>query len=378
MQTANRLKEVQEYYFSAKLREIRALEKEGKEVLNLGIGSPDLLPPNQVIEQLKMGSDLQGANQYQSYQGLPAFREAIAEFSKRQLNIVLNPEDEILPLMGSKEGIAHISLAYLNKGDQVLIPELGYPTYTSVTKMVEAEPIYYPLIESDDWCPDWKFFDQLDYSKIKLLYLNYPHMPTGARATQEILAKFVDIAIKYKLLLIHDNPYSFILNDQPLSIFSVDGSKTCALELNSLSKSFNMSGWRVGWLSGASENIKNVLRIKSNLDSGMYQPIQRAAIVALQQDERWFEQLNHTYKIRRNCVFRLLDKLNCTYRKAQSGLFVWAQAPVMDIDALIDDLLVNKHIFITPGHIFGAKGRRYLRVSLCAPTEVFEQAILRL
>ena len=268
MQTANRLKEVQEYYFSAKLREIRALEKEGKEVLNLGIGSPDLLPPNQVIEQLKMGSDLQGANQYQSYQGLPAFREAIAEFSKRQLNIVLNPEDEILPLMGSKEGIAHISLAYLNKGDQVLIPELGYPTYTSVTKMVEAEPIYYPLNESDDWCPDWKFFDQLDYSKIKLIYLNYPHMPTGARGSQKILAKFVDIAIKHKLLLIHDNPYSFILNDQPLSIFSVEGSKTCALELNSLSKSFNMSGWRVGWLSGASENIKNVLRIKSNLDSG--------------------------------------------------------------------------------------------------------------
>jgi LL-diaminopimelate aminotransferase len=191
MQTANRLKEVQEYYFSAKLREIRALEKEGKEVLNLGIGSPDLLPPNQVIEQLKMGSDLQGANQYQSYQGLPAFREAIADFSKNRLNIVLNPEEEILPLMGSKEGIAHISLAYLNKGDQVLIPELGYPTYTSVTKMVEAEPIYYPLVEQDDWCPDWKFFDQLDYSKIKLLYLNYPHMPTGARGSQEILEKFV-------------------------------------------------------------------------------------------------------------------------------------------------------------------------------------------
>ena len=378
MQTANRLKEVQEYYFSAKLREIRALEKEGKEVLNLGIGSPDLLPPNQVIEQLKMGSDLQGANQYQSYQGLPAFREAIAEFSKNRLNIVLNPEEEILPLMGSKEGIAHISLAYLNKGDQVLIPELGYPTYTSVTKMVEAEPIYYPLVEQDDWCPDWKFFDQLDYSKIKLLYLNYPHMPTGAKGSQEILEKFVEIAIKNKLLLIHDNPYSFILNDQPLSIFSVEGSKTCALELNSLSKSFNMSGWRVGWLSGASENIKNVLRIKSNLDSGMYQPIQRAAITALQQDEKWFEQLNRTYMARRECVFRLLDKLNCTYQKAQSGLFVWAQVPVMDVDVLIDDLLANKHIFITPGHIFGAKGRRYLRVSLCAPIEVFEQAILRL
>jgi aspartate/methionine/tyrosine aminotransferase len=378
MQTANRLKEVQEYYFSAKLREIWTLEKEGKEVLNLGIGSPDLLPPDQVIEQLKKGSDLQGANQYQSYQGLPAFREAIAKFSKNRLNIVLNPEAEILPLMGSKEGIAHISLAYLNKGDQVLIPELGYPTYTSVTKMVEAEPIYYPLVEQDDWCPDWKFFDQLDYSKIKLLYLNYPHMPTGAKGSQEILEKFVEIAIKNKLLLIHDNPYSFILNDQPLSIFSVEGSKTCALELNSLSKSFNMSGWRVGWLSGASENIKNVLRIKSNLDSGMYQPIQRAAITALQQDEKWFEQLNRTYMARRECVFRLLDKLNCTYQKAQSGLFVWAQVPVMDVDVLIDDLLANKHIFITPGHIFGAKGRRYLRVSLCAPIEVFEQAILRL
>ena len=203
-------------------------------------------------------------------------------------------------------------------------------------------------------------------------------MPTGAKGSQEILEKFVEIAIKHKLLLIHDNPYSFILNDQPLSIFSVEGSKTCALELNSLSKSFNMSGWRVGWLSGASENIKNVLRIKSNLDSGMYQPIQRAAITALQQDEKWFEQLNRTYMARRECVFRLLDKLNCTYQKAQSGLFVWAQVPVMDVDVLIDDLLANKHIFITPGHIFGVKGRRYLRVSLCAPIEVFEQAILRL
>ena len=378
MHIANRLKEVQEYYFSAKLREIRALEKGGKDVINLGIGSPDLLPPSRVIEKLKIGSNLRGANQYQSYQGLPAFRQAIAEFSRNHLDIVLNPEHEILPLMGSKEGIAHISLAYLNKGDQVLIPELGYPAYTSVTKMVEAEPIYYPLIESDDWCPDWKFFDQLDYSKIKLLYLNYPHMPTGARGSQKILGKFVRIAQKYELLLIHDNPYSFILNDQPQSIFSVKGSKNCALELNSLSKSFNMSGWRVGWLSGAAENIKNVLRIKSNFDSGMYQPIQRAAISALQQDEKWFEQLNLTYKIRRNCVFRLLDKLNCTYRKAQSGLFVWAQAPVMDVDVLVDDLLVNKHIFIAPGHIFGAKGRRYLRVSLCAPAEVFEQAILRL
>ena len=378
MQTANRLKEVQEYYFSVKRREIRALEKKGKKVLNLGIGSPDLLPPDRVIEQLKKGSGYSGANQYQPYQGLSVFREAIAEFSKRQLNVILNPEDEILPLMGSKEGIAHISLTYLNKGDQVLIPELGYPTYTSVTNMVEAEPIYYPLIESDDWCPDWKFFDQLDYSKIKLLYLNYPHMPTGARGSKKILEKFVKIAKNYNLLLIHDNPYSFILNDQPRSIFSVEGSRNCALELNSLSKSFNMSGWRVGWLSGSAENIKNVLRIKSNLDSGMYQPIQLAAIIALQQDKRWFEQLNDIYKIRRNYVFRLLDKLNCTYQRGQSGLFVWAQAPMRDVDDLIDDLLVNKHIFITPGHIFGAKGRRYLRVSLCSPKEIFKQAILRL
>ena len=378
MQTANRLKEVEEYYFSVKRREILALEKKGKKVLNLGIGSPDLLPPDQVIEQLKECSGYRGANQYQPYQGLYVFREAIAEFSKSQLKVVLNPEDEILPLMGSKEGIAHISLAYLNKGDQVLIPELGYPTYTSVTKMVEAEPIYYPLIESDDWCPDWKFFDQLDYSKIKLLYLNYPHMPTGAGGSKKILEKFVKIAKKHDLLLIHDNPYSFILNDEPRSIFSVEGSRYCALELNSLSKSFNMAGWRVGWLSGAAENIKNVLRIKSNLDSGMYQPIQRAAIIALQQDKIWFEQLNHTYEIRRNCVFRLLDKLNCTYQKGQSGLFVWAQVPMLDVDVLIDDLLVNKYIFITPGHIFGAKGRRYLRVSLCSPKEIFEQAILRL
>ncbi len=378
MKTANRLNEVQEYYFSAKRREISALEKKGKKVLNLGIGSPDLLPPDQVIEQLKKGSGHPMANQYQPYQGLLIFREAIAEFSKSQFNITLNPEDEILPLMGSKEGIAHISLAYLNKGDQVLIPELGYPTYTSVTKMVEAEPIYYPLIESDDWCPNWKFFDNLDYSKIKLLYLNYPHMPTGARGSKKILEKFVKIAKEHDLLLIHDNPYSFILNDQPRSIFSVEGSRNCALELNSLSKSFNMSGWRVGWLSGAVQNIKNILKIKSNLDSGMYQPIQLAATIALQQDERWFEQLNHTYKIRRNSVFRLLDKLNCTYQKRQSGLFVWAQAPMVDVDVLIDDLLFNKHIFITPGHIFGAKGRRYLRVSLCAPAEIFEQAILRL
>ena len=271
--------------------------------------------------------------------------------------------------MGSKEGIAHISLAYLNKVDQDLIPELGYPTYTAVTKMVEAEPIYYPLIESDNWCPDWKFFDQLDYSKIKLLYLNYPHMPTGAGGSKKILEKFVKIAKKHDLLLIHDNPYSFILNDEPRSIFSVEGSRYCALELNSLSKSFNMSGWRVGWLSGAAENIKNVLRIKSNLDSGMYQPIQLAAIIALQQDKIWFEQLNHTYEIRRNCVFRLLDKLNCTYQRGQSGLFVWAQVPMLDVDVLIDDLLVT-NIFLLPQGILLELRRRYLRY-LCALPKKF-------
>jgi LL-diaminopimelate aminotransferase len=378
MQTADRLAEVQEYYFSVKLREIRALELAGNKVLNLGIGSPDLLPPPEVLEQLKWATDLKGANQYQSYQGLPEFRQSIADFLLKKMNAVLNPDTEVLPLMGSKEGIAHISWAFLNKGDQVLIPELGYPTYTSVTKMVEAEPIYYPLIAAEQWRPDWTFFENLDFSRIKLIYLNYPHMPTGAKGSLQILKKFVKLAQLNEVLLVHDNPYSFIFNDEPLSIFSIEGAKSCALELNSLSKSFNMSGWRVGWVAGSAENIKSVLRIKSNLDSGMYQPIQRAAIVALNQDDHWFEGLTTIYGQRREVVFKLLDKLGCLYQKDQCGMFVWAKAPMANVDELIDDLLQNKHIFITPGHIFGEKGRHYLRVSLCAPIEDFELAISRL
>ncbi len=376
MQVADRLGSVREYYFSQKLREIRALEKQGKPVINLGIGSPDLPPPDPVISVLSRTSTDPGVHQYQSYQGIPELKQAIGSFCERHFGTRFDQSSEILPLIGSKEGITHISLAYLNKGDQVLVPELGYLTYSSVTKMMEAEVVFYPLQESG--IPDWTFFDTLDFEGIRLLWLNYPHMPTGHRGSLRIFEKFVRIAKANSLLLVHDNPYCFILNEKPISIFQVEEARDCALELHSLSKTFNMAGWRVGWVCGNKEHVGNILRVKSNVDSGMFKPIQLAAAEALRLDESWFRSLNAIYDQRRQVAWQILEKLDCTWNKDQAGLFVWAKTKVEDVDTLVDGLLYGLSVFITPGYIFGEKGRSYVRISLCNPVEKLEEALGRL
>ncbi len=377
MQTADRLGQVQEYYFSKKLREIAELRAAGKPVLNLGIGSPDLSPPRGVINELIQVAP-GDVHQYQPYQGIPELRLAIAQFYQQHYGVVLDEKSGILPLMGSKEGITHISLAFLNKGDQVLIPELGYPTYTAVTKMLEAEPVYFPLQENNSWEPDWEFLEAQDYSRIKIIWINYPHMPTGTRGTREIMTRFVKLAKEKNVLLINDNPYSFILNDQPASLLSIPGAAEVALELNSLSKTFNMAGWRIGWVCGKPELISQVLRIKSNMDSGMFKPIQLAAVKALQLGSEWYHQLNETYRQRRTLACEILSKLGCTWDDDQGGLFIWAKVQQPHVDELVDWLLYEKDLFITPGHIFGERGKQYLRISLCVNEEMYHEALNRL
>lgn len=377
MQTARRLDIVKEYYFSQKLREIAALEAQGHKVLNLAIGNPDLPPHSEVIGALTKSAHQDQVHGYQSYQGHPDLRKAIAGFYLKQYQVSLDPRDEILPMMGSKEGITHISLAFLNSKDKVLVPELGYPTYQSVSEMVEAEVIRYPLQSDINWEPRWDFFDQLD-NGVKAIWVNYPHMPTGTAGSIEWLAKFVEIARRNDILLIHDNPYSFILNDRPTSIFNVPGAREIAIELNSLSKTFNMAGWRVGWACGRRELIEPVLRIKSNMDSGMFLPIQRAAIAALSLGQDWYDQLNVIYKQRRKKAFEFLEKLHCSFDTTQQGMFVWARVYQGTGEELVNRLLSDQHIFITPGVIFGQIGQHYVRLSLCNSEEKFDQAIEKL
>lgn len=377
MQAADRLGQVQEYYFSKKLREIAALRAAGKPVLNLGIGSPDLSPPQEVIDELiKVAPG--DVHQYQSYQGIPELRSAIAHFYQKHYRVALDEKSGILPLMGSKEGITHISLAFLNKGDQALIPELGYPTYTAVTRMVEAEPVYFPLQENNSWEPDWDFLEAQDYSRIKIIWINYPHMPTGTRGSEEIMTRFVKLARDKNVLLVNDNPYSFILNNQPASLLSVPGADEVTLELNSLSKTFNMAGWRIGWVCGRPELISQVLRIKSNMDSGMFKPLQLAAVKALHLGADWYHQLNETYRQRRTLACEILSKLGCTWEGDQSGLFIWAKVKQTHVDELVDWLLYEKDLFITPGHIFGERGKQYLRISLCVNEDMYREALNRL
>lgn len=376
MRTAKRLQTVKEYYFSQKLREIATLKAQGHDILNLAIGSPDLPPHPSVIDSLKTAASAAGNNGYQPYQGLPELRHAIADFYVTKYDVSLNARDEILPLMGSKEGITHISMAYLDAGDRVLVPELAYPTYQAVAEMAEAVTDRYPLSESTRWEPDWSYFDRID-PQTKILWINYPHMPTGTGGTKEWLEKFVNISKEKDLLLVHDNPYSFVLNDQPRSIFSIAGAKEVAIELNSLSKTFNMAGWRVGWACGSKSLLEPVLRIKSNMDSGMYAGIQHAAIKALQLPDQWYVDLNKEYASRREKVFEWLDHLGCNYDTAQQGMFVWAQVSGRSGDTLVDELLYDHHIFITPGKVFGEAGKNYIRVSLCSPVVKFEEAIKR-
>ena len=378
IRVAHRLHTVEEYYFSRKLKEVRALLSDGAPVINLGIGSPDLPPDPSVVSALKQSLSNPSAHKYQSYQGLPELRQAISSFYKKNYNVLLDAEMEILPLMGSKEGIMYISMAYLNEGDAVLIPNPGYPTYSSVTKLMGATPIFYNLNAESQWQPNVSVLEQMDLSKVKLMWVNYPHMPTGTLGSEDHLRALVEFAKKHNILLVNDNPYSFILNDNPKSIFNIEGAKDVCLELNSLSKSFNMAGWRVGMLCGAAHHITNVIKVKSNMDSGMFYGVQKGAIAALNSSNKWFEHLNVVYSKRRALVWQLATQLECTFDKNTAGMFVWAKLPEgLDAEQFIDTLLIEKNIFIAPGTIFGSNGVGYVRFSLCAPEESIKEAINR-
>ena len=380
MITATRLESVKEYYFSKKLREVAGLVQQGKPILNMGIGSPDLPPHPSVVEALQAGLSHPKAHMYQSYQGLPELRQAMADFYQRNYAVDLDPNREVLPLMGSKEGIMHISMAFLNKGDEVLIPNPGYPTYSSVTQLVEARPVFYDLKEAVGWQPDFEALERLDTTKIKLMWVNYPHMPTGTKAQAATFERLIDWAKKNEVLLVNDNPYSFILNEEPQSLLSFPGAKAVAMELNSLSKSFNMAGWRVGQLSGNAENIQAVLKVKSNMDSGMFYGIQQGAIAALNAPSSWFTELNATYRKRRSLIETLATSMNTTFDPNSVGLFVWAKLndDRLTAEAYIDELLYEKDIFITPGTIFGSQGEGYVRFSLCVTEEQIQTAINRM
>jgi len=373
---AERLQGIEEYYFSQKLQEIERLNRAGKAIINLGIGSPDGPPHPDVVAILEEESRKPGVHGYQSYKGAPALRNAIAGWYQKWYGVSLNPDAEILPLIGSKEGIVHICMTYLNKGDKVLIPNPGYPTYRSAVLLAGGVPVTYDLQEENNWLPDEDALEQ----DAKLMFVNYPHMPTGQLPTQALFERLVRFAQAHNILLVHDNPYSFILNDDPMSLLAVEGAKDVVLELNSLSKSHNMAGWRIGMLCGAARHITNVLRFKSNMDSGMFLPVQLAAAKALSLGQDWFDALNKTYAERRYAVFNLLDALGCTYSKKQAGLFVWAQIPRQYKSgyALSDDVLYNKNVFITPGGIFGSAGEGYVRISLCTPVEKIQEALNRI
>jgi aspartate/methionine/tyrosine aminotransferase len=377
---SRRLNSVEEYYFSKKLREVSKMVQNGEPIINMGVGSPDLLPSKNVINEIKFSLTNPSAHKYQSYQGLPELREAISQFYKKFFCINLNPLNEVLPLMGSKEGIMHISLAFLNAGDEVLIPNPGYPTYSSVTKLVEASPVFYDLNSENNWFPNLSDIEKRDLSKVKIMWINYPHMPTGASADLSKFEELVKFAKRNNILIVNDNPYSFILNDNFLSLLVVKNSKNYVLELNSLSKSFNMSGWRVGMLVGSSKNIEKVLKVKSNMDSGMFYGVQKGAISALNLDSSWFEDLNKIYSKRRKLIWKLAEKLNCSFDKSSKGLFVWAKLPdnIKSSEKFINKILNENKIFITPGTIFGSNGEGYIRFSLCIDEHKIEEAINRI
>ncbi|MEM0542858.1 aminotransferase class I/II-fold pyridoxal phosphate-dependent enzyme [Flavobacterium sp. j3] len=376
---AKRLETVEEYYFSRKLKEVRQLIADGKPIINMGIGSPDLAPDNAVIEAIQQAMFDDKAHEYQSYQGLLELRKGMADFYATHFGVALNFNSEVLPLMGSKEGIMHISLAFLNEGDSVLIPNPGYPTYASVTELVQANAIYYDLCHENNWFPDFEALEKLDLSKVKLMWVSYPHMPTGVNGTLAFFEKLVAFGKKHQILIINDNPYSFVLNDNPISIFQVKGAMDVALELNSLSKTFNMAGWRVGMVLGNKTLLDAILKVKSNMDSGMFYGIQKGAIAALQLGKNWFESQNQIYTKRRDLIFELAKKMNCTFDKKSVGLFVWAKLPegISSSEKYIDQVLLDKHIFITPGTIFGSNGEGFIRFSLCVTEEKIQEAINR-
>lgn len=380
MQTSKRLEGIGEYYFSQKLREIEELNKQGRQVISLGIGSPDLPPHPDVISVLQAESAKPGVHAYQSYKGSPVLRKAVSGWYKKWYDTELNADTEILPLIGSKEGIMHVCMTYLDKGDEVLVPDPGYPTYRSAVKLAGGRCVNYTLREKNKYEPDFDSLAKKRLQKVKLMFVNYPHMPTGQLPSKELFEKLVAFGRANNILIVHDNPYSFILNDKPASLLAIEHAKDCVIELNSLSKSHNMAGWRVGMLCGAKERIDEVLRFKSNMDSGMFLPVQLAAAKALSLGKEWHDELNNTYQQRRKIVFELLTLLKCRFSREQAGLFVWAKVPSTYKDgyALSDDVLYGSGVFITPGGIFGSAGEKYIRVSLCATADKIKEAQQRI
>ncbi|MGI5974603.1 MAG: pyridoxal phosphate-dependent aminotransferase [Paludibacter sp.] len=376
---ADRVNSVQEYYFSVKLKQIEQMRLEGKDVINLGIGSPDRMPAPEVIETLSRVSAKEDVHGYQSYLGIPALRQAFASWYQRSYGVELDPASEIITLMGSKEGIMHISMAFLNPGDEVLIPNPGYPTYKAVTNLVGAKARTYTLNESNGWQPDLSAIEKEDLSKVKLMWINYPHMPTGAAADMDVMKQIIAFGKKHNIVICNDNPYSFVLNPEPSSLLSVERAKDIAIELNSLSKSHNMAGWRIGMAASNSKFISYILRVKSNMDSGMYRPLQEAAVKALDAGADWYKELNAEYAERRKLVFEIMDALGCSYNKKQVGLFVWGRIPseYSDGQELSDLLLEKANVFITPGFIFGDSGEQYIRVSLCSTKKILAESLNR-
>jgi LL-diaminopimelate aminotransferase len=380
---ANRLNNVSEYYFVKKLEEIAKLNKEGKNVISFGIGSPDLAPSEESLKALFETASKPNAHGYQPYRGIPELREAISGFYKNTYKVELNPASEVLPLMGSKEGILHLSLAFLNPGDEALVPNPGYPTYSSLTKLIGANVRYYDLKDENNWYPDLDALRKEDLSKVKIMWLNYPHMPTGTPPKREVFEKMIAFAKEKNILLCHDNPYSLVLpHKEPMSILSVPGAMDVAVELNSMSKSHNMAGWRIGMMLGKSEYLNAAMTVKSNIDSGMFLGLQQAAIKALNNSAEWHAQRNAIYNERRQWVYKILDLLGFEYSKEQVGLFVWAKpkdpASIPDIAVYIDKILYESYVFFTPGEIFGSNGKKFLRLSLCVSVEKMKEAYERL
>ena len=378
IQLSDRLEGVGEYYFSRKLREIDQMRAAGRRIISLGIGSPDRPPHSSVVDRLHEVASRPDTHAYQSYKGAAVLRRAFSAWYAERYGVQLDPESEILPLIGSKEGLMHICMTYLRKGDRVLIPNPGYPTYRSAVTLSGGEPMEYRLNAEGDWFPNFDEIESEGLEGVKMMILNYPQMPTGAVPTREMFARVVEFAHRHSILLVHDNPYSFVRNAEPLSLLSVEGAKECAIELNSLSKSHNMAGWRIGMIGGRKEWIDQIMRFKSNMDSGQFLPMQEAAATALALGDEWYAELNEEYYAREAYGYRLLDALGCSYRKGQAGLFVWAELPAEfegDCYAFSDRVLERCGVFVTPGGIFGSEGDRYIRISLCAKREQLAEAI---
>ncbi|MFI3258762.1 MAG: aminotransferase class I/II-fold pyridoxal phosphate-dependent enzyme [Rikenellaceae bacterium] len=377
---AERIERVSEYYFSKKLREIAQLNAEGQDIISLGIGGPDRPPHESVVERLCDESRVSSNHSYQSYVGIPQMREAMAKWYGERYGVELDPTKEILPLIGSKEGIMHISMAFLNVGDGVLVPNPGYPTYSAVSRLVQAEVYTYELDPERGWMPDFEALERMPLDKIKLMWVNYPNMPTGTNATREVNEKLVDFARRHSIVVVCDNPYSMILNPNPMSILEVEGARECCIELNSLSKSLNMAGWRIGMLSTNATFVEWILRVKSNIDSGMFKPLQLAAVEALSLGDEWYRELNEIYAQRRVVASKIMKRIDCRYDESQVGLFLWGRIPddERSAEALCDRLLVEARVFITPGFIFGSQGERYVRLSLCTEIDRMEEALARI